>query len=104
MIDTPIIDNGLPEISAPNKDQLAEWNEWVTGRPAKVRKVCDRLPPWNYYEISKTGQIVTVEAYAEDGTVRVLIVGDRISVPSIMPFEVFGVNPDDLVRRDPGDT
>lgn len=94
-----IIDNGLPEIPTPTAEQLASWAEWVAGRPTSVRETCEKFPPWHYYDMPKTGQIVTVQAYAEDGTVRVLVVGDRISIPTIMPFEVFGVPSGDLTKR-----
>lgn len=65
-----------------------------------MKAVCEKLPPWHYYDMPKTGQIVTIEAYGEDGTVRVTVVGDQISVPAIISFEVFGVSPDDLVKCD----
>lgn len=95
-----IIDNGLPEIPSPTAEELAAWNEFVASRPAAVRTLCEKLPPWHYYDMPETGQIVTVEAYNEDGTVRVTVVGDRISIPAILSFEVFGVMPDGLVKRD----
>jgi hypothetical protein len=94
-----VIDNGLPEMPTPDADQLASWDEWVAGRPPAVREMCESFPPWHYYDMPKTGQIVTVRAYAEDGTMRVLVVGDQISIPAIVPLEVFGVPAEDLVRR-----
>jgi hypothetical protein len=94
-----IIDNGLPPIPTPTTENMAEWNKWKDSRPSVVREMCDNLPPWYYYDIPKTGQICVPIAYNENGTVRVIIVGDRISIPSIMQIEVFGVSPSDLVRR-----
>lgn len=94
-----IIDNGLPAIPIPTDDEMAAWNEWVDGRPESVKAICKTMPPWNYYNMPKTGQVAVIEAYSEDGTVRVLIVGDQISVPTIMPIGVFGVSPSDLVLR-----
>jgi hypothetical protein len=95
-----IIDNGLPEIPKPSADTMLLWDEWVASRPDAVRKVAEGMPPWFYYDYQETGQIVTIEAYAEDGTLRVTVVGDRISIPTIIPFEVFGVKPEDLAKRE----
>jgi len=94
-----IIDSGLPDIPTPSQQEIDAWNEWSSSRPDIVRKMCESLPPWYYYDMPKTGQVAVVEAYSEDGTVRVLIVGDSVSIPSIVPIGVFGVDPNDLVRR-----
>jgi hypothetical protein len=94
-----VIDKGLPEMPSPTEEELASWREWVSSRPPAVKALCEKLPPWHYYDMPKTGQIVTVEAYSENGTVRVNVVGDQISIPAIVSFDVFGVPPDDLVRR-----
>ncbi len=94
-----VIDQGLPPMPTPTAEQRAEWDIWVAGRPPEVRAICERLPPFHYYDMPNTGQIATIAAYAEDGTVRVNIVGDRISIPAIAPLQVFGVSPDDLVKR-----
>jgi hypothetical protein len=32
---------------------------------------------------------------------RVTVVGDRISIPAVVQFEVFGVPPEDLVKCEP---
>ena len=94
-----IIDQGLPPIPVPSDKDMVEWNEWKDSRPKVVREMCEKLPPWHYYDMPKTGQIAVPVSYNEDGTVRVIIVGDQISIPSIMQIEVFGVSPSDLVRR-----
>ena len=93
----PLIDHGLPDIPTPSDDELNAWDEWATSRPDIVRKMCEKLPPWHYYFMPKTGQIVTVEGYSEDGTIRVGVVGDRISIPAILQLQVFGVSPNDLI-------
>lgn len=95
-----VIDNGLPPMPVPNEKQMRSWNKWVKSRPDAVRSIIERFPPWHYYNMPKTQQIAVIEAWAEDGTMRVTIVGDAISVPAIVQFQVFGVSPDDLVRRD----
>jgi len=92
---------GLPDIPRPSEAELAEFAQWAASRPPLVRTIAERLPPWNYYKLAQTEQIVFIEAYCEDGTVRVSVKGDRISVPTIVEFEVFGINPDDLSVADP---
>lgn len=87
----------LPPLNPLSAEALAGWNEWVATRPDVVRNVCERFPPWVYYDLPETGQTVIIEAYAEDGTVRVLVVADRISAPAVIQFGVFGIDPEDLV-------
>lgn len=67
---TAAIDNGLPEMPKPDEDMLRDWNEWVASRPEPVRSLCEKFPPWQYYDMPKTSQIVVVEAWSEDGTMR----------------------------------
>jgi hypothetical protein len=93
-----VINNGLPAMPVPTKKMLKEWGKWVASRPDAVRVICEKFPPWSYYEMPKTKQIVVIEAWAEDGTMRVTVVGDQISIPAIVPFQVFGVPPDDLIQ------
>ena len=92
-----VIDNGLPPPLPLDDAAKAEWDEWVATRPPVVRALCEKFPPWLYYDMPETGQVVIVQAYDENGTMRVLMVGDRVSVPAIMQYEVFGVPPEDLV-------
>lgn len=94
-----IIDKGLPAMPEPNEQEISAWKEWVASRPDSVREICERLPPWHYYDMPKTGQIVIIKSYSEDGTVSVQIAGDRISIPVIVPFGVFGVPAGDLMQR-----
>jgi len=95
-----VINSGvLPELSAPTGENLAEWNKWVEERPPVVADLARRVPPWQYYDMPETGQVVTVESYFEDGTLRVRVVGDRVSIPAIVQFGVFGIRPKDLKVR-----
>lgn len=95
-----VIDNGLPEIPMPTAEQIEAWSEWVSERPDSVRALCEKFPPWYYYDMPKTGQVVTIESWSEDGTMRVTVVGDQISIPAIVSFGVFGVPAEDLVRSE----
>lgn len=87
----------LPPPDPVTPDILREWEAWAASRPDAVRKMCLSHPPWNYYQMPKTRQIVTIEAYYENGTLRVCVVGDRVSIPAVVQFSVFGVPPGDLV-------
>jgi len=91
--------SGLPVMTPPNDEQMEEWREWVAERPTTVRPLCEKFPPWNYYDMPKTGQVVTVDSYNENGTMTVTVVGDQISIPAIVSFGVFGVLPEDLIKR-----
>ena len=66
------------------------FNEWLQGRPNCIIDMVKRYPPDVLYRMKSTGQRVTIIAYAEDGTVRVLVSGDYNAV--IFDREVFGVN------------
>ena len=69
-------------------------NEWLQGRPDCIIDMVKRYPPNVLYRMKSTGQRVTIIAYAEDGTVRVLVSGDYNAI--IFDREVFGVNIEDL--------
>jgi hypothetical protein len=76
------------------------WREWVDTRPPVVKAICERLPPDRLYELSPTGQRVTLEAYAEDGTLRVYVDPDYNEFWRFTGHQVFGINPDDLKECD----
>lgn len=78
--------------------QQAEWVEWVASRPECVRLLCERLPFDRLYRMKSTGQRVTIDAYSEDGTLRVFVSGKY----NLITFQrsVFGISPDDLEECD----
>lgn len=88
----------MPEPQTPA--QVAEWAEWLAGRPEKVREVAERLPPWKNYRLKTTDQYAVIKHYDEhaDGSVTLTIVVWRDWLP--IPRGVFGVKPDDLVEDD----
>jgi hypothetical protein len=55
----------------PTAEQEASWNEWVAERPDVVRKIAERLNPWELYRLKTTGQRITLYSVSEDGTVTV---------------------------------
>lgn len=97
---TPQINAGLPPMPEVTPEMQSEWTEWTAMRPESVKALARKFPPWHYYEMPKTKQIVTVESYFENGTLRVTVVGDRISIPAVVRFGVFGVHPNDLICVD----
>lgn len=71
------------------------WHEWLATTPDHVRQVAEKLPPWQHYELSTTGQrcvIVSFQEHHADDSVSVTIHVDAF------PFvrEVFGIDPADL--------
>jgi hypothetical protein len=72
-----------------------EWQEWIATRPESVRALAKKYPPDTLYRLDPTGQLVTITAYNEDGSVRVYIdpkFNPRRALSS--GFEVFGVDPE----------
>ena len=84
----------MPESLTP--EQQAEWDAWLDERPASVREVAERLPPWHTYRLTTTDQLCSIDHYDEheDGQVTLSIVAWREWMP--LPRGVFGINPDDL--------
>lgn len=83
------------------EDAVQEFEEWMSTRPESVRAIGARLKPWKLYLLKTTGQRVYPIAYSEDGTVRVAI--EQHYNPDhlfIVPFEVFGIDANDLEECD----
>ena len=75
------------------KDEKA-YARWCKKRPAGVRELAERFPPWELFRIKSTGQRCTVAAVSENGTVRVDVTGEFNQV--LFDRSVFGISPDDL--------
>lgn len=78
----------------PTAEDEASWNEFVRTRPDVVRRIAERLKPWELYRLKTTGQRVTLYSISEDGTVTVDITGEYNA--TLFDCQVFGINPDDL--------
>jgi hypothetical protein len=76
----------------------AGLNEWLQDRPDCIINMVKQYPPDVLYRMKSTGQRVTIVAYAENGTVRVLVSGDFNAI--ILDREVFGVSLEDLEECD----
>lgn len=76
----------------------AAYRIWLAERPPVVRAVAERFDPWSLYRHRKTGQIVMVCGFFEDGTVTMLVSAEFNRQPEGFPQQFFvpGVNPDDL--------
>ena len=85
---------------------LKEWEDWVKERPEIIQGVISKhnLAPWYLMRMKRTGQIVYINKFYEDGTVAVLAVlveqrfNTGITKISTPPdgLCVFGVDPANL--------
>lgn len=74
---------------------MEEYNAWLVTRPQVIQDMAASHPPFHYYRMQSTGQLVSILAFSEDRTVRVHV-HDELG---LMDFEVFGVDIDDLARE-----
>lgn len=79
-------------------DQLREYAEWVSSRPAKVQAMIRKWPPDKLYRLTTSGHRVRINSYLDDGTVVVLIDGRYNAV--MFDRMVHGVRPENLVECD----
>lgn len=85
-------------MTRPTQADIDDWNAFLNDpEHASVRKVAERYPPWEMFELAPTGQVVAVVSYFDDGTVKVYVDPAYNSVEDWRTgFEVFGINPDEL--------
>lgn len=85
-----------------SNNQRAAFKRWLQSRPVAVRVAGCTVKPWNTYRMIKTGQHCIVQAYCDDGSVRVAIVGHDDSFLAAMAqaerLNVFGVRPSMLEK------
>ncbi len=100
----------MPPLHDPTPDELAEWEAWVSTRPADIRAVAERWNPWTLYRLKSTGQFVTILSYQEgnhgegdpmfhDVTLNINV-DARWNWAAFPGRNVFGVKPDDLEEFD----
>jgi len=75
-----------------------EYEIWLGSRPKIVQEVAKLLPPDRLYLMKSTGNRVYLHAYAEDGTVSVVVSQEYNCV--FFSRIVTGVSPDDLEECD----
>ena len=79
----------------------AEWERWVAARPAPVQALCRRFPPNRQYWLNPPGQVVSVLAFNESGTLTVLVEPeDNPHALMLLAQRVFGIPPEDLHELD----
>lgn len=86
------------------KDENTEylWNEWLSYQDEPLREFAGRFPPWEFYRMEDTGQIVSVVGFYEDGTVRVYVSEQHNDLTDWRTgFEVFGIKTSNLKRWEP---
>jgi hypothetical protein len=91
----PTADEGWPEIVQLHdmtREQHVKFAEWRDSRPELIQDMIRDYPMWDNYFLN--GKRCQIEAYNEDGTLRVL-------TKSMMGqfYHVFGVKPGDLSRE-----
>lgn len=81
------------------RDDLDEqaFAQWVESLPAIPRAVAHRLPPDRIYRNTETGQMMVLQAYADDGTVRAYVI-EECAGPFTTGVSVFGLDPACLVE------
>ncbi len=76
-------------------EERAEYAQWTAERPEAIRKMIARLPPDRLYRNTETGQVMAIQAFAEDGTVRAYVLPE-CNGPVTGGSVVFGLDPDHL--------
>ena len=82
----------------PTPAQEKGYRKWVRKLPAVARALAERFDPWTLYRLKSTGSRVTIQSFADDGTMTVAVTGRF----NLVTFErqVFGIAPDELEECD----
>lgn len=86
------------QIEEMTPEKMADWQTWLAERPAHIRALAERLPPWNLYLLKSSGHRVEITAYSEGPNGSVSL---KVAVTGAYNFvaferEVFGIDPNDL--------
>ena len=84
----------MARIKEPTREEIENWNKWVSERPESVRKIAERFEPWSLYRLKSTGHRVFLYSFEENGTLTVVVSGKYNKVD--FERKVFGIDPDDL--------
>lgn len=93
-------------ILEPTPEQLTNWNEFVRGRPTRVREAIEKsdLAPWKLYRLKSSGHRVTLYSIdePEDPALPVTLKVDVLGRFNAIAFErrVFGIALEDLEECD----
>lgn len=83
-------------ISKMTENEFEEARQWYESRPDCIKQMIRRQPPGQLYTLKTTGQLCKILSYGEDGTLR--ICAWREEIPGFSERQVFGINPDDLMK------
>lgn len=75
-----------------------ESQAWIAERPARIRDMITRNPPYILYRYKPTNHRCFIIGYCEDGKVRIAITGEYNAIA--FGRTVFGVDPGDLEECD----
>jgi len=89
----------------PSLEEL-QSTDWYKERPRLIRALVDEFPPGASVIIISTGAKAYVQAWAEDGTIHVVVVpaeNPGVQCNFKTPYKVFGLLPTDLqfVKENP---
>jgi hypothetical protein len=79
----------MAEIIKLSPEQRASYEAWIAARPPEIQAMIRSHPPIKLYRLATTGQRVTIDSYAEDGTVTVILNG-RYNVV-VMDRRIFNI-------------
>lgn len=71
-----------------------EFYDWLDTRPQLIQELGKKYPPWLPYTLN--GKPCQLYSYCEDGTVTV----NTSDIFGITHYNVFGVNPEELVLEE----
>ena len=71
------------------------WDDWVSGRPECIQKMCASHPPNTLYKIKATGHIVFIMSYFENNTIKVQV-SNEYNPNIAFERDVFGLSLKDL--------
>jgi hypothetical protein len=74
---------------------------WLSSRPPRIKAMWLKHPGNRLYRLAPTGQRVTIAAYTDNGTVKVVVSAEHNPGRSDVGRLVFGVDPNDLTECEP---
>jgi hypothetical protein len=88
----------MARLYEPSQEELLDYKNWVSSRPAHVKAIAERFDPWSLYKLKSTGQYVTVYSFNkhEDGSITLKVNMPPEFNPFSLGYLVFGISPEDL--------
>lgn len=90
----------MADVCEVTDEMVAKYERWIQSDDFSEAAAANarRFPPWKLFRMQDTGQRVTTLAFADDGTIRVLVSGEY----NFLVFErqVYGIDPNNLEECD----